>query len=107
MENQIKGAAERWGLNRCEENLLTSHKSSLIGGSERFGLSLLKIDGNISRLKIRASDADGAVRQHSCRVYAYDENAGLLLEERHLSGDRTAQGSLPGNADQDIFPDIP
>ena len=86
MENQIKGAAERWGLNRCEEIYLHPTKAVLSAESERFGPVILKIDGNISRLKSEHRMLTGLSGRHSCRVYAYDENAGLLLEERIFPG---------------------
>ena len=86
MENQIKGAAERWGLNRCEEIYLHPTKAVLSAEAERFGPVILKIDGNISRLKSEHRMLTGLSGRHSCRVYAYDENAGLLLEERIFPG---------------------
>ena len=86
MENQIKGAAERWGLNRCEEIYLHPTKAVLSAESERFGPVILKIDRNISRLKSEHRMLTGLSGRHSCRVYAYDENAGLLLEERIFPG---------------------
>ena len=62
MENQIKGAAERWGLNRCEEIYLHPTKAVLSAESAVRPCYFENRREHIPA-QIRASDADEAVRQ--------------------------------------------
>lgn len=86
MKDKINNAVERWGLSRCSEIYRHSAKGVFSGESEQFGSVILKIDGNTAQLKSEYRMLSGLSGQHSCKVYAYDEEAGLLLEERIFPG---------------------
>lgn len=86
MDTRRNRAVKRWGLNRCEEIYRHPTKAVFSAESEQFGSVILKIDENTSQLKSEYRMLAGLCGSHSCKVYDYDESAGLLLEERIFPG---------------------
>ncbi len=86
MDNKRNNAVKRWGLNHCEVIYQHSTKAVFSAESEQLGPVILKIDGNIAQLKSEYRMLAGLSGKHSCKVYAYDESAGFLLEERIFPG---------------------
>lgn len=86
MRNQINRAIEKWGLTDCKEIYLHSAKAVFSAKSPRFGAVILKIDENKTLLKSEHRMLAGLSGDCHCKVYAYDESAGFLLEERIFPG---------------------
>lgn len=86
MDTRRNRAVKRWELNHCEEIYQHPTKAVFSAESEQFGPVILKIDENTSQLKSEYRMLAGLSGSHSCTVYAYDESAGLLLEERIFPG---------------------
>lgn len=86
MDTRRNRAVKKWGLNRCEEIYRHPTKAVFSAESEQFGSVILKIDENTSQLKSEYRMLAGLCGSHSCKVYDYDESAGLLLEERIFPG---------------------
>ena len=63
-------------------------KSIFTGQSYEFGPVVLKNDANISQLKSEYHMLAKLNGNHSCKVYAFDEDKGQLLEERILPGNK-------------------
>ena len=86
MDTRRNRAVKKWGLNHCEEIYRHTTKAVFSAGSEQFGPVILKIDRNIGQLKSEHHMLAGLSGAYNCKVYAYEENAGLLLEERIIPG---------------------
>jgi len=86
MDTRRNDAVKRWGLKRCEEIYWHPAKAVFSAESEQFGPVILKIDKDTSQLKSEYRMLAGLSGSYSCKVYAYDESAGLLLEERIFPG---------------------
>lgn len=86
MDNKRKSAVKRWELNHCEVIYQHPTKAVFSAESEQFGPVILKIDDNTLQLKSEYGMLAGLSGRHSCKVYAYDEGIGILLEERILPG---------------------
>lgn len=86
MDTRQNDAAKRWGLKRCEEIYRHPTKAVFSAESEQFGPVILKIDEDTSQLKSEYRMLAGLSGNYSCKVYAYDESNGLLLEERIFPG---------------------
>ena len=86
MDTRRDRAAKRWGLERCAEIYQHPAKAVFSAESEQFGPVILKIDENTFRLKSEYRMLAGLSGGYSCKVYAYDESEGLLLEERIIPG---------------------
>lgn len=70
-------------------------KSIFIGQSYEFGPVVLKNDANVPQLKSEYHMLAKLNGNHSCKVYAFDEDKGQLLEERILPGTKLrAEASL-------------
>lgn len=85
MQDKIIYATEKWRLNRLEEIYRRSSKAVFSAESERFGAVILKIDSDSAQLRSEyrmLARLTGGCAQ----VYAYEEDKGLLLEERILPG---------------------
>lgn len=86
MDKKLNDAVKKWGLNRCEAIYQYPTKAVFAAESEQFGAVILKINEDTSLLKSEYQMLAGLSGEHSCKVYAYDESAGLLLEERIFPG---------------------
>lgn len=62
------------------------YKSIYTGVSNEFGPVVLKYDANIAQLKSEYHMLAKLNGHHSCKVYAFNEDKGQLLEERILPG---------------------
>lgn len=86
MRDKINYAVKKWELEHLEVIYEHLTKGVFTAGSQNFGAVILKIDQNKSQL---ASEYQMLARLsgiYSCKVYAFDESAGLLLEERICPG---------------------
>ena len=63
-------------------------KSIYAGVSKEFGPVIVKIDSNVPQLKSEYHMLAKLNGNHSCKVYAFDEDKGQLLEERILPGNK-------------------
>lgn len=86
MQGKIDAAVKKWGLTQCREIYRHPTKAVFSAQSRQFGPVILKIDHNIAQLKSEHQMLAGLSGAHNCKVYAYDESAGLLLEERIIPG---------------------
>lgn len=86
MKEALSHAIERWKLDDMEVIYEQSAKCVYSAGSKEFGPVILKADQDKLRLQseyrmlVRLSGHD------SCKVYAFDESDGILLEERIIPG---------------------
>ena len=97
MESRIDHAAKKWELSHFEEIYRHPTKAVFSAQSRQFGPVILKIDRNIGQLKSEHHMLAGLSGAYNCKVYAY-----RLIGP----GDSAAQGSVPGEADSDIFQGI-
>ena len=86
MESRIDHAAKKWELGHFEEIYRHPTKAVFSAQSRQFGPVILKIDRNIGQLKSEHHMLAGLSGAYNCKVYAYEESAGLLLEERIIPG---------------------
>lgn len=86
MKSRMELAAKKWGLSHWEEIYRHPTKAVFSAQSEQFGPVILKIDQNIAQLRSEHRMLAGLSGDYNCKVYAYDESAGLLLEERIIPG---------------------
>ncbi len=86
MKNKLDYAVKKWGLTQCQEIYQHPTKAVFSAQSRQFGPVILKIDQNIAQLKSEHQMLAGLSGAHNCKVHAYDESAGLLLEERIIPG---------------------
>lgn len=86
LKSKIDYAVKKWGLSHCREIYRHPTKAVFAAESQQFGPVILKIDQNTAQLKSEHQMLAGLSGAHSCKVYAYDESAGLLLEERIIPG---------------------
>lgn len=86
MQDKINFAVKKWGLDLLEVIYECSEKGVFSAGSKEFGTVILKVDQHKSQLASEYRMLARLSGRYSCKVYAYDENAGLLLEERIFPG---------------------
>ncbi len=86
MKSRIEHAAKKWDLSHWEEIYRHPTKAVFSAQSRQFGPVILKIDQNIAQLRSEHRMLAGLSGDYNCKVYAYDESAGLLLEERIIPG---------------------
>ncbi|MCM1240776.1 MAG: aminoglycoside phosphotransferase family protein [Lachnospiraceae bacterium] len=86
MRDKMDLAVEKWNLDCPEAVYEHAEKAVFRAESGIFGPVILKIDQNREQLGFEYRMLARLSGQHSCRVYAYDESAGLLLEERIMPG---------------------
>lgn len=86
MRDKINDAIMKWKLNHIEVIYEHSTKGVFSAESEDFGPVILKIDQNRQQLGSEYKMLSRLSGRYSCRVYAFDEAAGLLLEEHIFPG---------------------
>ena len=86
MEEVLNDAIKKWKLDHIEVIYERPTKGVFSAESQNFGPVILKVDQHKSQLKSEYQMLARLSGLHSCRVYAFDENAGLLLEERIFPG---------------------
>ena len=87
MQDKINDAIEKWELDHPEVIYEHPTKGVFSAESGDFGPVILKIDQCKSQLEAEYKMLARLTECHySCKVYGYDGNAGLLLEERILPG---------------------
>ncbi|MBE5888854.1 MAG: hypothetical protein E7283_08520 [Lachnospiraceae bacterium] len=99
MEDLMQFPAKRLVTQRAPiyEN---EYKSIYTGVSNEFGPVILKYDADIAQLKSEYHMLAKLNGHHSCRVYAFNEDKGQLLEERILPGTKLrAEKSLEKRLD--------
>lgn len=86
MKDKIRVAMKKWKLNHF--NVIYEHSTKGVFSAESgsFGPVILKIDQHKSQLESEYKMLERLSGHHSCKVYAFDEGAGLLLEERIIPG---------------------
>ena len=88
MNDAMECAAALWGLENPEPVSLRPTKAVYTALSRRFGPVVLKINRDRGELKAEYEALSRLSGRCCCRVYAFDEDAGALLEERILPGTR-------------------
>lgn len=86
MQDKINAAMQKWELDHPNVIYEDSTKGIFSAESGSFGSVILKIDQHKSRLKSEYKMLEQLSGHHSCKVYAFDESAGFLLEERIIPG---------------------
>lgn len=86
MQDKIDYAVKKWQLNHVEVIYGHSAKGVFSAGSKNFGPVILKINRDIPQLESEYQMLSGLSGRCSCKVYAFDKAAGLLLEERIFPG---------------------
>lgn len=86
MRNKINDATVRWELDHLETIYEHSTKGVYTAESKLFGPVILKIDQHRPQLESEYRMLARLSGDHSCKAYAFDESAGLLLEERIFPG---------------------
>ena len=76
----------RWELTDPKVLCLRASKAVLSANSRQFGPVILKLDRNRIQLRSEYETLARLDGRGSCKVYAFDESGGLLLEERILPG---------------------
>ena len=82
----INDAVKKWELDHLEVIYEHSTKGVLSAESKKFGPVILKIDQHKSQIESEYRTLVQLSGRHSCKVYAFDESARLLLEERIFPG---------------------
>ena len=88
MNDAMEYAAALWGLENPEPVSLRPTKAVYTALSRRFGPVVLKINRDRGELKAEYEALSRLSGRCCCRVYAFEEDAGALLEERILPGTR-------------------
>lgn len=86
MQDKLNDAVKKWQLDRLEVIYEHSAKGVFSAESKTFGPVILKMDQNKAQLESEYRMLARLSGRHSCKVYAFDESAGLLLEERIFPG---------------------
>lgn len=86
MQDIINYAINKWELDHLEVIYEHSAKGVYSAESKHFGSVVLKVNQHKSQLESEYRMLARLSGCHSCKVYAFDENAGLLLEERIFPG---------------------
>lgn len=86
MKDKINYAIKKWELDHLEVIYEHPAKGVFSAGSRNFGPVILKINQHKSQLESEYQMLARQSGHHSCMVYAFDESAGLLLEERISPG---------------------
>lgn len=86
MKDKINYAVRKWELDRLEVIYEHSVKGVFSAESGEFGPVILKINQHKSELESEYQMLARLSGHHSCKAYAFDESAGLLLEERIYPG---------------------
>ncbi|MCM1539681.1 MAG: aminoglycoside phosphotransferase family protein [Blautia sp.] len=86
MQDKKYLAVKQWKLDRLEVVYEHAEKAVFRAESEVFGPVILKIDQNRKQLGSEYRMLARLSGRCSCKVYAYDGESGLLLEERILPG---------------------
>ena len=86
MQDKINYAVKKWELDQLEVIYEHPTKGVFSAGSKSFGPVILKVNQHISQLESEYQMLSGLSGSHSCKVYAFDESVGLLLEERIFPG---------------------
>lgn len=86
MQEKINTAMKKWKLDHLNVIYEHSEKGVFSAESKDFGAVILKIDQHKSRLESEYKMLERLSGHHSCKVYAFDESAGSLLEERIIPG---------------------
>ena len=86
MREVVNDAIEKWKLDHIEVIYEHSAKGVFTAESKNFGSVILKVDQHKSQLKSEYQMLARLSGRHSCKVYSFDESAGLLLEERIFPG---------------------
>lgn len=86
MRDELEYAKRKWALNHL--NVLYEHptKSIFTAESEHFGTVILKTDRDRQQLEAEYKMLERLSGHYSCKAYAFDAEAGLLLEERIIPG---------------------
>ena len=86
MQDKINYAVKRWELDQLEVIYEHVSKGVFSAQSKNFGSVILKVNQHIPQLESEYHMLAQLSGRHSCKVYAFDESAGLLLEERVFPG---------------------
>jgi len=86
MKDKIGYAVKKWELDCLERIYEHSTKGVFSAESDIFGPVILKINRHIAELESEYQMLAELAGWHSCKVYAIDKSAGLLLEERISPG---------------------
>ena len=86
MQDTINRATKKWELNHLNVIYEHSAKSVFSAESEKFGAVILKADRHRQQLESEYKMLARLSGHCSCKVYAFDAEAGLLLEERIIPG---------------------
>ena len=86
MKDKINYAIKKWELDHLE--VIYEHPANGVFSAEskNFGPVILKINQHKSQLESEYQMLARLSGHYSCKVYAFDESAGLLLEERIFPG---------------------
>lgn len=86
MQGRVNYAVKNWELDHLEVIYEHAAKAVFSAESHIFGSVILKINQHDTQLKSEYQMLARLSGRHSCKVYAFDGNAGLLLEERIFPG---------------------
>lgn len=86
MQDKIDYAIKKWKLGHLEVIYNHPTKGVFSAQSMNFGHVILKVNQHIAQLKSEYQMLSQLSGHHSCKIYAFDESAGLLLEERIFPG---------------------
>lgn len=86
MQDIINYAIKKWELDHLEVIYEHSTRGVFSAESKDFGPVILKVNQHKSQLESEYRMLAQLAGSHSCKVYAFDESAGFLLEERIFPG---------------------
>lgn len=86
LQNKINYAVKKWELEHLEVIYAHLTKGVFSAESRNFGHVILKINQHGTQLESEYQMLARLSGRHSCKVYAFDKNAGFLLEERIFPG---------------------
>lgn len=86
MQEKIEYAIRKWELDRIDAVYEHSEKGVYFAESRKFGSAVLKVDWHGQQLAAEYKMLERLSGHCSCKIYGYDAEAGLLLEERIIPG---------------------
>lgn len=86
MQGKMNYAVREWELDHLEVIYEHLTRGVFSAESKNFGPVILKMNQDKSQLESEYRMLERLSGRHSCKVYAFDESAGLLLEERIFPG---------------------
>ena len=86
VQDCIQHAIHRWDLTNVQTVYQTTAKAVLTADSGTYGPVIVKVDMNRSQLKSEYNMLKRLSGEHNCKVFAFDEPSGILMEEQIIPG---------------------